>query len=129
MKIEYLPNTDPVHPKDAIFRVFDFNSSEACQFRDILVGLSNGSVSEVHMKELPFIAVAGECHLVLKVGSMDAGIVTRSGTDFECVLKRNTWKNAACLVEPFCEEELSGHQWLYDLDTDIEFLFSPSGDW
>lgn len=129
MKIEYLSDTNPAHPKDAILRAFDFDSSEACEFRDVLRRLSDGSLSEILLNDLPFFTAVGGCHLVLKVGSRDEGIIAKSGNDFECILKKNTWEDAVCLVEPFCEEDLSGYQWLYDLNTDIEFLFSPNGNW
>jgi len=33
------------------------------------------------------------------------------------------------LLEPFCEKEESGYQWLYDVITPIELLFSSNGDW
>ena len=33
------------------------------------------------------------------------------------------------LLEPFSQNDNLGYQWLYDLDTKIEFLFSPKGTW
>jgi hypothetical protein len=130
MKIEYLTNTDPTHPKDSILRIFDFTSSEACQFRGILSKLANGSISEIDLSGLPFVTSIGGCHLVLKVGSKDKGVIRFSDTMFECILTKLTWENAEGLVEPFCDtREVSGYQWLYNLDTDIELLFSQNGDW
>jgi hypothetical protein len=81
------------------------------------------------LSDLPFVTSVGGCRLILKVGSKDEGTIHVSNAVFECILTRATWENAEGLVEPFCEGNLSGYQWLYDLDTDIEFLFSPSGDW
>ena len=129
MKIEYLTNTNPTHPKDSILRIFDFDSAQACQFRDILATLASGSASELDISDLPFVTSVAGCHLILKVGTRDKGLVHVSPTIFECILTRLTWDNAEGLVEPFCEGNLSGYQWLYDLDTDIQLLFSPRGDW
>lgn len=129
MKIEHLANIDPAHPKDGILRAFDFDSTEACQFKNILSKLANGLIAEIDLSSLPFVTSVGGCHLFLKVGSRDKGTIRVSNTVFECILTRDTWVNAEGLVEPFCEGNLSGYQWLYDLNTDIDFLFPPSGDW
>jgi hypothetical protein len=129
MKIEHLPNTDPEHPMDSILRVFDFDSSEACHFRNFLSGLANGSISEINLSGLPFVSAVGGCNLVLKVGTMDKGMIRISSGVFECILTRDTWQNAERLVEPFCTRNLRGFQWLYNLNTDIQFLFSPNGKW
>jgi hypothetical protein len=130
MKIEYLTNTNPDHPKDSILRIFDFTSSEACQFRDILSKLADGSISKIDLSDLPFVVPIAGCRLTLKVGSRDKGVIRLSNTAFECILTKLTWENAEGLVEPFCDtREVSGYQWLYNLDTDIELLFSQNGDW
>jgi hypothetical protein len=129
MKIEHLPNTDPEHPKDSIIRAFDFDSSEACHFRNILSSLANGSISEINLSGLPFVSAVGGCNLVLKVGTTDKGTIQVSNDVFECTLTSDTWQNAEGLVEPFCKGNLKGYQWLYNLNTDIQFLFSPNGKW
>jgi hypothetical protein len=129
MRIEYLTNTNPTHPKESILRIFDFDSIQACQFKDLLSKLASGSASEIDISDLPFVTPVDGCHLVLKVGRRDRGLVRVSSTIFECILTRLTWDNAEGLVEPFCEANLSGYQWLYDMDTDIQLLFSPRGDW
>jgi hypothetical protein len=129
LKIEHLTNTDPVQPKDSILRIFDFDSSEACQFRGVLSKLASGAISEINLSDLPFVTSIGGCRLILKAGTRDKGVIHVSTTIFECTLTRLTWDNAEGLVEPFCGENLSGYQWLYNMDTDIQLLFSPNGDW
>ena len=129
MKIEHLTNTNSVHSKDSILRIFDFDSPEACHFRDVLSKLASGGISEIDLSDLPFVTSIDGCRLILKVGTRDKGVIHFSSTIFECILTRLTWDNAEGLVEPFCGGNLSGYQWLYDLNTDIQFLFSPSGDW
>lgn len=129
MKIEHLTNTNPAHPTDSILRVFDFDASEACQFGEIMAKLARGSISQIDLCGLPFVTSIGGCRLGLKVDSTDKGIIRVSDTVFECILTRTGWENAKGLVEPFCEGNLSGYQWLYRLNTDIDVLFSPSGEW
>jgi len=129
MKVEYLANINSAHPKESILRVFDFDSTQACKFRDILSKLATGPTSEMDISDLPFVTSIDGCRLILKAGIRDRGLSQVSSTDFECTLTKLTWENAEGLVEPFCQGDLSGYQWLYDLDNDIKFLFSPSGDW
>ena len=130
MKIEHLTNTNPAHPKDSILRIFDFTSSEACQFRDILSKLADGSCTEILLNSFTFVTSVADCSLVLKVGPKDKGVISLSTNEFECILKRDTWDDAQAFVEPFCDtKDVSGYQWLYNLDTDIELLFSKDGDW
>jgi hypothetical protein len=33
------------------------------------------------------------------------------------------------LLAPFCKKETKGYQWLYDVDSKTDFLFSPGGTW
>jgi hypothetical protein len=129
MKIEYLTDTDPTHPNESILRIFDFDSTQACQFRDIVAKLADGSASEIDISDLPFVTPIAGCHLIFKVGTRDNAVVHVLNNRFECVLTRLTWDNAESLVEPFCDENLSDYQWLYDLGSDIELLFSPRGEW
>lgn len=116
-------------PTSSMIRAFDFDSLEACRFRDTLSGLSSGAISEIDLTGLPFVTPIGGCRLILKVGKGDMGTIQFSKTVFECVLTKVSWETAEGLVEPFCDGNLSGYQWLYNLNTNIEFLFSPSGEW
>jgi hypothetical protein len=130
VKIEHLTNTNPSHPKDSILRIFDFTSSEACQFRDILSKLADGSCTEIVLNSFPFVMSVADCRLVLKVGPKDKGVISHSVNDFECILTRDGWGDAQDFVEPFCDiKDVPGYQWLYNLSTNIELLFSKDGDW
>jgi hypothetical protein len=129
MKIEYLPDAHYDSPKDSILRVYDFDTEQACQFRDILSKLSKGLISEFDLSDLPFVNSVDGCHLILKVARWDEGIIQITDADFECKLTEINWENAVGLIECFCEGNVTGFQWLYDLCTDIEFLFSADGHW
>ena len=110
MKIDYLTNTNPTHPKESILRIFDFDSTQACQFRDLLSKLARGAISEINLSDLPFVTSIDGCRLILKAATRDKGVIHVSTTIFECILTRLTWDNAEGLVEPFCAENLSGYQ-------------------
>jgi len=129
MKIDHLTNVNRDYPKDSIIRIFDFDPSEACLFKDILSKLAHGLVLDSDLSNLPFVSPIDGCRLILKLGKIDVGAVQSAATFFECILTQTSWSNAEELVGPFCEGNLAGYQWLYDLDTDIELLFSPNGEW
>jgi hypothetical protein len=130
MRLEYLDNIDLARPNEGIIRIFDFDSSEACLFRDTVSTLSNGSASTVDLGAFPFVKSVRSCRLLLKVGAKDQGAILLSGNTYECVLTREAWEDVRSLVEPFCRsDDQSKYQWLYDLNTGIELLFSPSGSW
>jgi hypothetical protein len=130
MKIDYITDVDPAHPKDSILRIFDFDRSEAYHFREILSKLADGLITETDLTGLAFVTPVGGCRLILKAGSKDRGIVPLPGNIFECILTKISWQNAEGLVAPFCDEGgESGYQWLYDLHNDIDLLFSRNGDW
>ena len=79
---------------------------------------------------MPFIVPVKACSLVLKTGDKNRGVIQVSIKSFECILKKEVWENAHNLIEPFCDSINSNvYQWLYDMDTDIELLFSPTGKW
>jgi hypothetical protein len=98
-------------------------------FRKILSSLGNGSISEINLSDLPFLSSVSGCNVVLKVGTTDKGTIRVSSGVFKCILTKDTWQRAEVLVEPFCTGNFKGYQWLYNLNTDIQFLFSPSGKW
>jgi hypothetical protein len=130
MKVEYLNNTDPVHPKDSIIRIFDFDSHEACLFRNTVSELADGSAATVDLGSLPFVESVGRLRLFLRVGEKDEGVIPFPRDTYECILTKEAWEDVQSLVEPFCRSiGQSTYQWLYNLDTDIELLFSPSGHW
>lgn len=130
MKIEYLSHTDPAHPNDSILRIFDFDTTEASKFREIVYKLARGKISEFELNDLPFIVPVKSCRLVLKKGTKNRGVIQVSKKSFECILKKEAWENVHDLIGPFCDSISSNvYQWLYDLDTDIELLFSPTGKW
>jgi hypothetical protein len=129
MKIDHLTKTNPDHPKDSILRIFDFDVSEACQFRELLLSLADGSATMIDLNSISFVEGVDGCHLFLKVGTGSKGVIVLLKNTFECILTRDDWDVAKDLVEPFCEGNLSGYQWLCNLGTRIELLFSPNGDW
>jgi len=130
MKIEFLKEYNSANPKESIFRIYDFNSGEIKKLVVIFSELANGKVSEIDLRNQTFINPVGDVNLVLQLGSIDKGIFKRSENVFVCSLSKAGWENAIDLVQPFAEsEDINGYQWLYDLNSDIDFLLSRNGKW
>ena len=130
MKIEFLTNYDSSNPKDCIFRIYDFNSEEVKKLVVIFREVAEGVTPEIDLGHQNFICPIGGVTLELRLGSIDEGIFQISDNDFLCTLSKSGWENAIDLAQPFVESEnINGYQWLYDLNSNIEFLLSRNGKW
>ena len=125
MKLEFLHSINEYN--DQLIRLYDFDKAEAALFRDAVKEnlLNNKSLD---LSSLPFIE-AVNCKLILHLAEEDEGIMTQDDELFFCDLTMDGYKNMLRLIEPFCNKDLRNFQQLYELDTQIDFLFSPSGQW
>jgi hypothetical protein len=133
MKIEFLndisdsgrfPHADP----NQLVRLYDFDSSEANRFRQTIQKALIENNKEIDLTKLNFIQPIN-CNLTLQISDTNKGITTPDKKYFVCNLTINKYAEMLLLIEPFCNKEINGYQWLYDLDTPIDFLFSPGGTW
>lgn len=111
---------------DDVVRLFDFDKSEAILFRDAIresIILKN---EELDISTLEFIQ-ARNCNLILVIGTEDEGIFSNHELNFICCLTKESYEKMITLLEPFCIKETKGYQYLYDLDSPTDFLFSPAG--
>jgi len=60
---------------------------------------------------------------------VDQGITTAENGDFVCYLTDVAYKEMTSLIERFCIFEATGYQLLYEIDCQIDLLFSPGGTW
>ncbi|PVD49274.1 hypothetical protein DC498_25875 [Terrimonas sp.] len=133
MKIEFLddisdggrfPHADP----NQLVRLYDFDCSQANRLRQIIQEEIIKSNKEIDLATLDFIQPVN-CGLILKISDTDKGIVTSDNKNFVCSLTIEKYREMIFLMEPFCDKESNGCQWLYGIDTPIDFLFSPGGSW
>jgi hypothetical protein len=133
MKIEFLddisdggrfPNADP----NQLVRLYGFDNLQARLLRHAIQNVIIESKKNIALTTLNFIQ-AINCNLTLQIGDIDKGITTSDYKNFVCNLTIEKYKEMVFLMEPFCDKETCGYQWLYDLDTPIDFLFSPGGSW
>jgi hypothetical protein len=64
----------------------------------------------------------------LSGGNRNQGVRQAQALKFDCVLTPDGWSNVEGLLEPFCESNTTGFQWLTH-DGRIALLISPNGQW
>lgn len=113
---------------DNVVRLYDFDKAESVLFRDAILQTVIREQQELHLSNLDFITLRN-CRLVLRLAEEDQGIVTENSIDFYCDMTQGGYEQMLLLLEPFCHRETKGYQFLYDVDSLTDFLFSPGGTW
>ena len=126
MKLDYIHNVNEFG--DNMVRLYDFNSLEANKFRDALELTILKEKKKLDLTSLEFIQ-ARNCILILRISLEDIGIVSTGRKKLFCDLTIKNYEHMVGLLEPFCRKETKGYQWLYDIDSPTDFLFSPGGTW
>jgi hypothetical protein len=133
MKIEFLddisdgrrfPDADPTQ----LIRLYDFDTLQADRLVQAIQKAIIESNKAINLATLNFIHPIN-CDLTLQISDTDKGIATSNNKTFICNLTIEKYREMIFLIKPFCDKKTNGYQWLYDLDTTIDFLFSPGGSW
>lgn len=125
MKLEFLEAGSPDCP---LIRLYDFSRAEAQNLRELVKSLRNGSNNSVSLSEEPWIESVKGCHLTLRLGEQNQGIRQSGPSTFDWVLTITNWDNVEGLLNPFCEAEPTGFQWLSS-EGKISLLLSRDGRW
>ena len=126
MKLDYIDEINEYG--DNLVRLYDFNSAEANKFFLAIQQTLIVNKMPLDLSTLDFIE-ARNCSLVLRLSDEDNGIITTNNKKFFCELTFKGYEHMLTLLEPFCKKETKGYQWLYDVDSSTDFLFSPAGTW
>ena len=124
MKLEFLYQINEFD--EHAVRLSDFNSAQARAFRDTLQQVVINEQKSLDIHTLDFIE-AVNCLFTLRIAAEDIGIEDVIGKHLYCDLTLAGYNNMLRFLEPFCNKESKGYEWLYDIDTPIGFLFS-AGD-
>jgi hypothetical protein len=125
MKLEFLAAGSPDCP---LIRLYEFSRAEALSLRELVKSLSSGSRENISLSEQPWIESVKNCHLTLRFGDGGQGIRKSTASTFECVLNADEWSDVEWLLEPFCESEPTGFQWLCRKG-ETSLLLSQDGRW
>jgi hypothetical protein len=124
MQLDYIKNVNDFG--ESIVRLYDFDKSEAILFRDAILQTIFVGGLNLKVAQLDFVENVN-CTLMLCIGDEDEGILTLDDYNFFCVLTMEGYTKMINLLQPFCERDTIGYQFLYDIDNPIDFLFSPAG--
>lgn len=124
MKLEFLLEINEFN--EHAVRLSSFDSRQAKAFQKAILTVILDRKNPLHVHELDFIE-AINCSFTMRIDYEDIGIEDIEGKHLYCDLTLSSYKKMVELIEPFCNKESKGYQWLYDVDTPIDLLFS-AGD-
>lgn len=123
MEIDYL---DDINGHDQnIVRLYNFDKAEAILFRDLLKDTIIDKRQKLDLSEVDFIEPRN-CNLIFGLFKSDEGILTKDNENFFCILTLDGFQRMLELIEPFCNKESRGYQYLYDIDNPTDLMFCPS---
>ncbi|MES2396979.1 MAG: hypothetical protein V4549_13290 [Bacteroidota bacterium] len=123
MKLEFLDTINEYG--DHIVKLYDFDKEEAAKFRQAIQETILNSNRPLDLNSLDFIQPVN-CKLILHISDTDEGVFSIDNKTFFCDLTIEGYKEMLRLIEPYCNKNTRSFQMLYDLDTEIDLLFSPS---
>lgn len=133
MKLEFLDNISDGGKftgtiTDKLVRLFDFDEQQAIIF---LQAIQQTILTENVVLDLNTIEIIEpiNCNLIFRINDTDIGITTIDNKTFFCDLSITAYMKIIELVGTLCNKSISGYQWLYDLNNEIELLFSKDGQW
>jgi hypothetical protein len=125
MKVEYLADGLNECP---LIRLYEYNQSEVRRLREIGRALASGAPQSRPLHSEPWVLPIDGCRLTLRPGSRSIGVRNVAPLTFECVLSPTGWSNFEGLLDPFCDSDTNGFQWLTH-DGKISLLISQNGQW
>lgn len=110
---------------ESFFRLVNFNKAESILFRDLLKKHIIDEKDKLDLATVEFVDTE-KINLVFLISEEDDGIITIDQKLFFCALTIDSYHEMLRLIQPFCEKETKAFATLYDVDTPIDLLFSPS---
>ncbi len=126
MELDYIENVN--EHEENVVRLYNFDKAEAIKFRDLIKDIVIDKRKKLDLSEVDFITPRN-CNLIFGLFTSDEGILTKDNQTFFCVLTLESFVHMVALIEPFCKKESRGYQYLYDVDTPTDLLFSPTASW
>jgi hypothetical protein len=123
MKLEFLDSINEYG--DHIVKLYEFDKEEAAKFRQAIQETVINANRPLDLNSLDFIQPVN-CKLILHISDTDEGVFSIDNKTFFCDLTIEGYKEMLRLIEPYCNKNTRSFQMLYDLDTEIDLLFSPS---
>ena len=109
-----------------VVRLYNFDKYEAIKFRDLIKDTIVERKQKLVLSRVDFIETRN-CNLILGLFKTDEGIFSVDDKTFYCALTLEGYNKLLKLIEPFCNKDTKGYQYLYDIDNPTDFLFAPAG--
>lgn len=126
MNILLFDNSTDKYKHDKIICLSHFSKTELYSLIQTLKDVQKGH--DVVLSEQSYIDYK-EIRLEMRLSSLDIGISKINEMGFVCNLSASAYMNAINLIEQLLKDEMNGFQWLYDIDTPIDFLLSKDAKW
>ncbi len=124
MELDFIDNINEFG--ENVVRLYNFDKYQAIKFRDLIKDTIVKRKQKLVLSQVDFIKIRN-CNLILGLFKTDEGIFSVDHKTFYCALTLGGYNNLLNLIEPFCEKDSKGHQYLYDIDNPTDFLFAPAG--
>ncbi len=128
MKLKFLESINEYG--EHIVKLYSFDKEEANKFKHAIQLTIIDDNKSLDLDSLDYIESVN-CKLILRLSDTDEGIIPINDENFDllyCNLTTNGYRKMLDLIEPYCSKNSRSFQMLYDLDTEIDFLFTPVGD-
>ena len=126
MQLDYIDNINEFG--ENVVRLYNFDKAQVIKFRALIEDTIINKKQKLDLSEVEFIEKRN-CNLILGLFKTDEGILSSDNKTFYCALTLEGYHTMLKLLEPFCEKETKGYQYLYDVDNPTDLLFSPAGTW
>jgi hypothetical protein len=126
MKLDYIPDINAFGGN--VVRLYQFDKTQSILFRNAFCQRVLKEKQKLDLATLDFIECRN-CNLVLRISQEDEGITTENNIDFVCKLRLKSYEKMLVLLSPFRKKRTIPYQYLYDVDSLTDFLFSPGGSW
>ena len=124
MELDFIDNINEYG--ENVVRLYNSDRYEAIKFRDLIKDTIVERKQKLVMSRVDFIETRN-CNLILGLFKTDEGIFSVDDKTFYCALTLEGYNNLLKLIEPFCNKDTKGYQYLYDIDNPTDFLFAPAG--
>jgi len=124
MELDFIDNINEFG--ENVVRLYNFDKYQAIKFRDLIKDTIVKRKQKLVLSQVDFIEIRN-CNLILGLFKTDEGIFSVDHKTFYCALTLEGYNNLLNLIEPFCEKDTRGYQYLYDIDNPTDFLFAPAG--
>ncbi len=125
MRLDFIDNINEFG--DNIVRLSHFTCKEAQNFKSLMTESIMVENNAFELKDVEFIESV-DCNLTFRIGLEDEGISTSDKKSFFCDMTVSGYQNMIALIEPYCKRDRKSYTMLYDIDSNTDLLFTPSGE-